>query len=582
MPENQLPVDREELLATLLESLLDTQKKGFVPDVAALARLHPELATEIHELWATANLAGNLSHGKSPRQQHRHETTVWSPGATSMDRKFSADWAEQLPRDFGDFLLVKMLGKGGMGVVFHARQKSLSRVVALKMIRQGEGAAPLEHARFQAEIIAAARLDHPNIVPVLESGIAENQPFFTMPLIHGQTLAVRLAGGPMEQRECAKVIAQVAEAIHHAHQHGLLHRDLKPSNILLNPSGIPLVTDFGLSKVIPSIMDIGRDTPGNEPERLTLSGAIIGTPCYVAPELVNRAFGNPSPASDVYSLGVILYEMLTGRPPFRAASAVETLLLVLDQEPVRPTLLNPKVNRDLELVCLTCLQKQPATRYQSAGDLALDLNAWLEKKPLKVQQGGLFNPRVWVSRMLRETHHATVLENWGLLWMWHGAMVLLLCVFTWLMHQGGMDHPLGYLALWGGGLVIWGAIFWKLRTRGGPVLFVERQVAHAWAGSVVAVILVFFSEILMELPPLKLSPMLPVITGMLFVVKAGTLSGEFYLFALANFLIVIPMALLPEMNQLLFGIVLGLSFFIPGLKYHRQSLKSHQADKNYD
>ena len=110
MPENQLPVDREELLATLLESLLDTQKKGFVPDVAALARLHPELATEIHELWATANLAGNLSHGKSPRQQHRHETPVWSPGATSMDRKFSADWAEQLPRDFGDFLLVKMLG----------------------------------------------------------------------------------------------------------------------------------------------------------------------------------------------------------------------------------------------------------------------------------------------------------------------------------------------------------------------------------------------------------------------------------------------------------------------------------------
>lgn len=567
--------DQDEVLAGILEKLLDQKRKGIEPDLETAVTHHPDLARDIRELWATANLAENLSSVRLEVPA----TPASTPTLTPQPDEGGKAPAEKLPRMFGDYELLELLGRGGMGIVYKARQKSLSRLVALKVIRHGEGANSLELARFQAEILAVARLDHPNIVPVLQSGVADGQPFFTMPLILGQTLAARLLDGPMEQRECARVISQVAEGIHHAHTLGLLHRDLKPSNILLHRSGSPLVTDFGLSKVIPGILDGGNKTPEAEQNPLTLSGAIIGTPCYVAPEQVNRAFGQPNQASDVYSLGVILYEMLTGRPPFRAASAVETLLLVLDQEPVRPSLLNPKVNRDLELICLTCLQKQPATRYASAGDLAQDLSAWLDKKPLKVREGGFFNPSAWLSRMLRETHHATVLENWGLLWMWHGAMVLLLCVLTWIMHHGGMNHPLGFLALWGGGLVIWGAIFWKLRTRGGPVLFVERQVAHAWAGSVVAVVLVFFCEILLGLAPLTLSPILPVITGMLFIVKAGTLSGEFYLHALASFLIVLPMALYPEVNQLIFGAVLGLSFFLPGLKYHRQRLKSSQPEK---
>lgn len=570
--------DQDEILATLLEEILNREKEGLQPDFNILTQKHPLLVEELRQLWATSRLTQDLTPFKPAGTAQKTKLVAEKGTTVPAEEQDDLPW-EKLPRILGDFKLEAVLGRGGMGVVYKARQMSLGRPVALKMIRRGEGAEPLELARFKAEILAIASLDHPNLVPILEAGMAEGKPFFTMPFVTGPTLAARLASGPLDQRESARILFQVADAIHHAHTHGFLHRDLKPSNILLDNAGNPLVTDFGLSKALPLSGDLLKTPDNHKVDQLTMSGAIVGTPCYIAPELVNRSFGTPSPSSDVYSLGVILYEMLTGRPPFRAPNAVETLLLVLDQEPVRPSLLNPKVNRDLELICLTCIQKQPATRYRSAGDLAEDLASWLEKKPLKVRQGGIFNPGVWISRMLRETHHASVLENWGLLWMWHGAMVFLLCVLTWLMHRNGLDQPTGYLALWGGGLVVWGAIFWKLRTRGGPVLFVERQVAHAWAGSVIAVVSVFFCEILLNLPPLTLSPILPVITGMLFFFKAGTLSGEFYLHSLASFLIVVPMALFPSVNQLLFGLVLGLSFFLPGLKYHRQRLKSLQDEK---
>ena len=310
----------------------------------------------------------------------------------------------------------------------------------------------------------------------------------------------------------------------------------------------PKVTDFGLAKVI------------DRTESLTRTGAVVGTPSYMAPE---QATGRKdvNAAVDVYSLGAILYELLTGRPPFRAAHPVDTLLMVLEQEPVPPRDLVPTVDRDLELVCLKCLQKPPELRYATAALLADDLDAFLAGEPMSVAHGSFGE---FVSRLLRETHHAAVLENWGLLWMWHSLMIFLLCLTTQIMAWEHIESHSAYLAVWGMGLVVWSGIFWRLRRRGGPVLFVERQVAHAWAGSVVASIGLFLIEVVKGQQSLTLSPVLPLIAGVVFFVKAGTLSGQFYLAAGAYFLTALAMAQFPEVGHLLFGVVSAASFFVPG------------------
>ena len=318
------------------------------------------------------------------------------------------------------------------------------------------------------------------------------------------------------------------------------------------------MTDFGLAKQL----DRG--------ESLTRTGVGVGTPSYMAPE---QATGQKdvTPVADVYSLGAILYELFTGRPPFRAATAANTLLLVLEQDPVPPRHLNSEVPRELELVCLKCLQKPADLRYQSAAELADDLDAFLAGEPMSVEQGSLGS---FVSRLLRETHHAAVLENWGLLWMWHSLVVLLLSVGTQMMHWSGVRSHLTYLALWGTGLMTWGTIFWRLRRRGGPVLFVERQIAHAWAGSVAGSITLFVIEVTQGLEALTLSPVLAVLGAMVFLFKAGTLSGQFYVYAVAYLVTAIGMAAAPDYGHLMFGTVSAVSFFFPGLKYYRQRKRS--------
>jgi serine/threonine-protein kinase len=554
-PEVQAPPSAEaadELLARLLTELADAHRRGQPADVEALAAAHPAVAAELRELWAAAQVADSFARPVTSFQSTRPP----APSGT-------------LPRSFGDYELLEELGRGGMGVVYRAWHRHLQRTVALKMVLHGELATPADLARFEAEARAAAHLEHPHIVPVYGAGECDGQAYFSMRLVEGQTLAALLARGPLRPQDAARLLATVCRAVQYAHDHGILHRDLKPSNVLLDSVGQPFVTDFGLAKRAPG-------TAGTTAGAPTASGTILGTPAYMAPEQVSGRRGVPSPASDVYSLGVILYEMLTGRPPFQAASPVDTLLLVLDQDPVRPRLLNPKVDSDLELICLKCLQKAPDLRYPSAAALADDLEAFLEGGPLSVRATGLRQVAAVFSRMLRETHHAVVLENWGLLWMWHSATVLLMCVLTTGLWWGGVANPVWYLLLWGGGLLAWGMAFWHLRKRGGPVLFIERQVAHVWGGAVAATAGVFVVEMLLGLPVLTLSPMLAVIAGITFAVKAGMLSGSFYLSSLALFLTAVPMAIWPRYGILLFGLATAVCFFVPGLKYHRQRLQSQQ------
>jgi serine/threonine-protein kinase len=262
------------------------------------------------------------------------------------------------------------IARGGMGVVYRARDRGLNRTVALKMIlpQQLQSAAAVQ--RFESEAQAVAALDHPGILPIYEVGKLDGLPFFSMKLAEGGSLANQIAGYRERPRDAARLIAAVARAIDHAHVRGILHRDLKPGNILLGREGETYVTDFGIAKWV------GRDA------RLTLEASTLGTPHYIAPEQAIGGSATLTPAADVYSLGAILFELIAGQPPFVADSALETLRLVANQMPPSPRSLNPAVPRDLELICLKCLEKEPAARYSSAGDLAQDLERWIESGPI--------------------------------------------------------------------------------------------------------------------------------------------------------------------------------------------------------
>jgi serine/threonine-protein kinase len=544
---------RDELLARLIVELTEQRRLGRPTDLDAITRQHPDLADELRELWAVVQLAGEFAPAVVSSAVTIDEPAPQSPAQTTSSVSLN------LPRSFGNYELLEELGRGGMGVVFKARQCNPERIVAIKMILRGELASPADVARFRAEAQSAARLDgHANIVSVHEVSEYDGQPYFSMEYVEGTTLAKLIGHNALPPAEAARYVAAVARAVHFAHQHGILHRDLKPSNVLVDEHGQPHVTDFGLAK---------RVEAGGS---LTQTGAIVGTPSYMAPEQAAGSRGILSPASDVYSLGAVLYELLTGRPPFRAATAVDTLLLVLEQDVVPPRLLNPKVDRELEMICLKCLQKPVDLRYQTAAQLAEDLAKFLRGEATSARPSGVagfFN-------LFRETHHATVLENWGLLWMWHSLKILLLCLLTACMDWLGVTSHMPYLILWTVGLLVWGWIFWKLRQRGGPVTFVERQIAHLWGAGVLGSISIFVAEWVHDMPPLSMAPGLAVIAGMVFFAKAGMLSGEFYFASAAFFVTSILMAVYPPAQLVLFGLVSWACFFFPGLKYYRQRLQS--------
>ena len=394
-------------------------------------------------------------------------------------------------------------------------------------------------------------------MPVFEVGQLEGHIYFSMKYVHGRTLQELLSDGMMDQRQAARILATVSQAVDFAHRRGVLHRDLKPSNILIDEEGQPHVNDFGLAKQI------------SDRESLTRSGAVIGTPAYMSPEQAAGNRGQVGPASDVYSLGSILYHMIAGRPPFKGRSAVDVVLMVLEEDAPPARTINASANRDLEMVATRCMQKPADLRYQSAASLGEDLEAWLADEPVAARKGRMSQI---AALMFRETHHAAVLENWGLLWVWHSLVLFVVCVLTNALQWYGIENRMAFFLLWTAGLGAWAGVFWMMRQRMGPVTFVERQIAHVWAGSMISIGFLFPLEGILDLPVLKLSPMLGVSSGVVFLIKASMLSGSFYFQAIALFLTTIAMAWWPDYGHLIFGLVAGMCFFIPGWKYHRRRM----------
>ncbi len=332
------------------------------PDSAADLRDYYEVSDKLYRLIEACGIA------KVPLNRETDETLV------RADTRPGGRATPSPTRTFGDYELIEMIAKGGMGVVYKARQRKLNRLVAVKMILAGQFADETDVERFYAEAEAAANLRHPNIVAIHEVGEFEGQHFFSMDFIEGQTLGDLVRENPLSARRAAQYVKTVAETMHFAHEQGFLHRDLKPSNVMLDRNGEPLIMDFGLAK-----------KATGETSQLTISGAIVGTPSYMPPEQAAGRNDDVTARSDVYSIGAILYELVTGRPPFRATNPYETIKQVLETEPASPCVLNAGIPRDLETICMKCLQKEPTRRYDSAQDLADELDRFLEGMPIRAR-----------------------------------------------------------------------------------------------------------------------------------------------------------------------------------------------------
>jgi serine/threonine protein kinase len=418
-------------------------------------------------------------------------TATWKPDATRPAVDVASPYQASLP-DLPGYEIRREIARGGMGVVYEARQASLNRPVAVKVILHGALASESDRRRFMAEATAAAQLRHPNIVVVHEIGEHAGQPFFSMEYVAGESLA-RIAQRQLPTpKQAAHYVAEVARAVQFAHDHGVLHRDIKPSNVLIDESGRVRVMDFGLAKHI------------DADDKLTVTGQMLGTPSYMAPEQITGPAQAVGPACDVYGLGALLYVLLTGQPPFCGAGAVGTLLDALELDPKLPRKLNPQVSRPLEMIALKCLEKNPADRYPSAGAVATDLERFIEGETLSISSPNLLERLVRTLERSQFDHKIRLVSQM----LWHVAWIALAAhVLVFMNYATQSTHPLaGTTTIRLLGVAAIGLVFWRRRKvwyppRGAPA----RQLAAIWVGYLVgaaALVVVEYMETRLT-PPME-------------------------------------------------------------------------------
>lgn len=473
------------------------------------------------------------------------------------------------PQTFGEYELLSEVARGGMGVVYRARQTGLNRIVALKMILGGRLATPDDVHRFRAEAEAAAALQHPNIVAVYDVGEAEGQHYFSMEYVDGPSLSRLLERGALPGKKAAIYLQTLAEAVQYAHDHGIIHRDLKPSNILIDKNDQPHITDFGLAKQLNS--DTGQ----------TRTGTVLGTPSYMAPEQAEGRTRDIGPAADVYSLGALLYECLTGKPPFRNENVYDTVRQVIHDAPIPPRDVNPNVDEDLELICMKCLEKDPTLRYSNAKAMAEDLQRYLVGDPISARSLNVIDR---ITRMLDRSQHDFAFHTWSSMLFVMAAVIAVEHVLVFLLMR--FDAPRGF---------VFGARFLQfiilailfLYHRGNklfPTTAAERELWSIWIGYFVTYGLGIFAirslerlDILAKGPEaptywieLLPYPIISLLSGLAFFVMGSNYWGRCYAFGVVFWLLAAVMPLHLEWAPLEFGLAWSVS--LTWLAWHLEKL----------
>jgi serine/threonine-protein kinase len=449
---------------------------------------------------------------------------------------------EIVPRHVGKFECLCELGRGGMGVVFKARQTDLDRTIALKMLLPGAFANDDDVQRFRTEAQAAAGLSHPNIVRVFEVGEFDGRPFLSMEFIDGPTLSKRLLQGPIPGRVAARYLVAIARALQHAHEHGILHRDLKPANVLVDAADQPHVTDFGLAK------RLGCDGQ-------TRTGAVLGTPSYMSPEQVSGS-KELTPATDVYGLGALLYELVTARPPFHAETAVDTLVHVLERDPAPPRLLNPNVDHDLQTICLKCLEKDPRHRYASASEVAEDLERYLNGESIRARSLNIFSRLAW---SLEHHQYDVDFQPYAPMLFGFAAAILLVDIAKFVALQVG-HSPFVFMTLNVARFALLMILFLWLRPHKGlrPSSSAERQLWSVWIGYVITVMVLGLAHLLLDRGwraehERVIFPSITAIAGLAFFAMGSHYWGGCYIIGLVFQAVALLMALIPDYAPLLHG-----------------------------
>ena len=551
-PNHSQPQLFRELEEVLAEYLQDVEA-GNTVDPEALAERYPAHRNELLEFIAI----DQQFRERSKTNSQAFQRTVLEGVSQSAG---SAPAITTPLQKVGQYELLEEIDRGGMGVVFKARHATLRHTVAIKMLLAGAFASEEAERRFRREAAAAARLNHPGIIPVYDVGIVDHpgplhgQTWFAMALVEGTDLARRIESELFDSSAAAQLSTRIVEAIHYAHSKGVIHRDLKPANILLDKSSNPHITDFGLS----------RCHDDNETQ-LTAAGQIFGTPGYMSPEQAAGRNESVGTATDIYSLGAVMYCMLTGRPPFRASSTVATLQQVTHDAPAPPRLLNRTVDPDLESIILKCLEKDSADRYSTAEELKQDLERFLRGESVNAASINLVG---YLGRVLASSRNSEFLEGWSRALYAVSAIVLIFHVALQFMPltatQSTLVNAGKYVLLLG---VIW-------RARDGiltPQNPVERTIWSLWIGYILTYLTTEIMVRIVKQPEFNLYAIMSLVSSVILLVLGGQLWGGCYAIGGLFALLAPTITVIPDYGVILFGALWSLVFFLLGRRYQKQS-----------